>query len=39
MKALTILQPWAEMVTRGVKLVENRIWETPLSRSSGDPRR
>jgi ASCH domain len=28
MKALTILQPWAEMIARGVKLVENRIWQT-----------
>lgn len=29
MKALTILQPWAEMIARGVKRVENRTWRTP----------
>jgi activating signal cointegrator 1 len=28
MKALTILQPWAEMIARGVKRVENRTWRT-----------
>lgn len=28
MKALTILQPWAEMIARGVKPVENRSWPT-----------
>jgi hypothetical protein len=28
MRALTILQPWAEMIARGVKRVENRTWRT-----------
>jgi hypothetical protein len=29
MRALTILQPWAELIARGVKRVENRTWKTP----------
>jgi hypothetical protein len=28
MRALTILQPWAEMIARGIKRVENRTWKT-----------
>lgn len=28
MRALTIQQPWAEMIARGVKRVENRTWRT-----------
>lgn len=28
MKALTILQPWAEMIARGLKRIENRTWPT-----------
>jgi hypothetical protein len=28
MKALTICQPYAELIIRGEKLVENRIWKT-----------
>lgn len=28
MKALSIKQPWAELIMRGVKDVENRTWET-----------
>lgn len=28
MKALTICQPFAELIMRGEKLVENRTWET-----------
>lgn len=28
-KALTISQPWANLVANGEKLIENRIWETP----------
>jgi|ERR1019366_4441992 hypothetical protein len=28
MKALTINQPWAEMICRGLKRVENRTWPT-----------
>lgn len=28
MKALSIKQPWAELILRGVKDVENRTWET-----------
>ena len=28
MKAITIWQPWAELIARGVKLVENRTWRT-----------
>lgn len=28
MKALTILQPFATLITRGEKRVENRTWET-----------
>jgi hypothetical protein len=28
MRAVTILQPWAEMIARGVKRVENRTWRT-----------
>lgn len=27
MRALTICQPYAELIARGVKLVENRTWE------------
>ncbi len=30
MKALTILQPYAELILRGEKLVENRTWDVPL---------
>lgn len=29
MKALTICQPFAELIMRGQKLVENRTWSTP----------
>jgi len=28
MKAITIQQPWAEMIARGLKRVENRSWRT-----------
>lgn len=28
MKALSIKQPWAELILRGIKDVENRSWET-----------
>lgn len=28
MKALSIKQPWAELILRGIKDVENRTWET-----------
>jgi len=28
MKAITIQQPWAEMIARGLKKVENRTWRT-----------
>jgi hypothetical protein len=28
MKALTICQPYAELILLGVKLVENRVWQT-----------
>jgi len=28
MKAITIQQPWAEMIARGLKRVENRTWRT-----------
>jgi hypothetical protein len=28
MKALTVCQPYAELIASGVKLVENRTWET-----------
>src|SRR5882757_5789637 len=28
MKALTILQPYAELIARGLKRVENRTWYT-----------
>jgi len=28
MKAITICQPWAEMIARGVKRIENRTWPT-----------
>lgn len=28
MKALTICQPYAELIARGVKLIENRTWPT-----------
>lgn len=28
MKALTIHQPWAELIARGAKRVENRTWQT-----------
>jgi len=29
MKALTICQPYAELIARGEKPIENRTWETP----------
>lgn len=29
MKALTICQPYAELIARGEKLIENRAWSTP----------
>ncbi len=29
MKALTICQPYAEMIARGEKVIENRTWPTP----------
>lgn len=29
MKALTICQPYAELIARGIKRVENRTWATP----------
>lgn len=29
MKALTICQPYAELIARGVKPIENRTWRTP----------
>lgn len=29
MKALTICQPYAELIARGDKLIENRTWYTP----------
>lgn len=29
MKALTICQPYAELIARGVKPIENRTWYTP----------
>jgi activating signal cointegrator 1 len=29
MKALTICQPYAELICRGIKRVENRTWATP----------
>lgn len=29
MKALTICQPYAEMIAAGEKLIENRTWPTP----------
>ena len=29
MKALTICQPYAELIARGAKLIENRTWATP----------
>jgi activating signal cointegrator 1 len=28
MKAITIMQPWAELIVAGKKLIENRIWKT-----------
>jgi len=28
MKALSIRQPWAELIIRGIKVVENRSWST-----------
>lgn len=28
MKALTILQPWAELIATGQKRIENRVWST-----------
>lgn len=28
MRALTICQPYAELIARGIKRVENRFWET-----------
>jgi len=29
MKALSIIQPWAWLITRGYKDIENRGWYTP----------
>ena len=29
MRALTLWQPWAHLVSRGEKLIENRTWEPP----------
>ena len=29
MKVLTVCQPYAEMIARGEKLIENRTWSTP----------
>lgn len=31
MKALTILQPWASLITHGDKRVENRTWRPPAA--------
>lgn len=31
MKALTLWQPWAQIVVRGLKLLENRPWRLPAS--------
>lgn len=31
LRALTIIQPWAELIVRGPKRVENRGWEPPRS--------
>lgn len=28
MKALSIRQPWAELIARGAKVIENRTWQT-----------
>jgi hypothetical protein len=43
MRALTILQPWAEMIARGVKRIENRTWRTshrgPLTTHAGKSRK
>ncbi len=43
MKALTILQPWAELIASGVKRIENRSWPTsyrgPLAIHAGKGRR
>jgi activating signal cointegrator 1 len=30
MKALTICQPYAELIARGEKTIENRTWSTPF---------
>jgi hypothetical protein len=42
MKALTVCQPWAELIARGIKLVENRTWPTayrgPLAIHAGKSR-
>lgn len=42
MKALTICQPYAELICRGEKFVENRTWETlyrgPLAIHAGKSR-
>lgn len=35
LRALTILQPWAELIVRGPKRVENRTW-TPRGMKMGD---
>lgn len=29
MKALTVCQPYAELIASGVKIIENRTWPTP----------
>lgn len=29
MKAITVCQPWAELIVSGVKPIENRTWQTP----------
>jgi len=28
MKALTVCQPWADLIVRGIKPIENRVWRT-----------
>lgn len=42
MKALTICQPYAELIARGLKLIENRTWATdyrgPLAIHAGKSR-
>lgn len=43
MKALTILQPWSELIVSGVKCIENRSWPTnyrgPLAIHAGKGRK